>query len=291
MLGARPLHCPSSSGSKLSSTVGDLLENPTEYRRVVGSLQYCTITRPDFSYSVNQLCQFMHSSRELHWIAVKRVLRYLKGIIEFGLLYNLGTITMHAYCDSDWAGNPDDRRSTIGYGVFLGTNLISWCSKKQSVVSRSSTEAEYRSMAHTTAELYWLRMLLQELHITLSTAPSLWCDNVSAIALASNPVFHSRTKHIEINYHFVREKVVNHDIHIQHTSTQDQIADVFTKSHTANRFCFLRDNLCVCLLPHSLRGGVRVLNSITTSTKSGTESSIGERSEEDQKKMNKDNML
>jgi hypothetical protein len=148
-----------------------------------------------------------------------------------------------------------------------------------------------RSMAHTTAELYWLHMLLQELHITLSTAPSLWCDNVSAIALASNPVFHSRTKHIEINYPFVREKVVNHDIQIQHTSTQDQIADVFTKSHNANRFCFLRDNLCVCLLPHSLRGGVRVLNSITTSTKSGTESSIGERPEEDQKKMNKDNML
>jgi len=113
-------------------------------------------------------------------------------------------------------------------------------------------------------------MLLQELHITLSTAPNLWCDNVSAIALASNPVFHSRTKHIEIDYHFVREKVVNHDIQIQHTSTQNQIADVFTKSHTANRYCFLRDKLCVCFLPHSLRGDVRVLNSITTSTKSGT---------------------
>jgi histone deacetylase 1/2 len=113
-------------------------------------------------------------------------------------------------------------------------------------------------------------MLLQELHITLSTAPNLWCDNVSASALASNPVFHSRTKHIKIDYHFVREKVVNHDIQIQHTSTQNQIADVFTKSHTANRYCFLRDKLCVCFLPHSLRGDVRVLNSITTSTKSGT---------------------
>jgi hypothetical protein len=165
MLGARPLRCPSSSGSKLPSIAGELLENPTEYRRVVGALQYCTITRPDISYSVNQLCQFMHFPRELHWIAVKHVLRYLKGTIEFGLLYTPGTITMHAYCDSDWAGNPDNRRSTTGYGVFLGTNLISWCSKKQSVVSRSSTEAEYRSMAHTTAELYWLRMLLQELHI------------------------------------------------------------------------------------------------------------------------------
>ena len=154
MLGARPLRCPSSSGSKLSSTAVERLENPTEYRQVVGALQYCTITRPDISYSVNQLCQFMHSPRELHWIAIKRVLRYLKGTIEFGLLYTPGTITMHAYCDFNWAGNPDDRRSTTSYGVFLGTNLISWCNKKQSVVSRSSTEAEYRSMAHTTAELY-----------------------------------------------------------------------------------------------------------------------------------------
>jgi len=196
----------------------------------------------------------MHSPCKLYWIAVKRVLRYLKGTIEFGLLYTPGTIAMHAYCDSDWAGNPDDRRSTTGYGVFLGSNLISWCSKKQSVVSRSSTEAEYRSMAQTTAELYWLRMLLQGLQITLSAALSLWCDNVSAIALASNPVFHSRMKHIEIDYHFVRKKVVNHDIQIQHISTQDQIADVFTKSHTVNQFCFLRDKLCVCLLPHSLRG-------------------------------------
>jgi len=102
----------------------------------------------------------MHSPYEIEWIAVKRVLRYLKGTIEFGLLYTLGIITMHAYYDSNWVDNPDDRQSTTCYGVFLGTNLISLCSKKQSVVSRSSTEAEYRSMTHTTAELYWLHMLL-----------------------------------------------------------------------------------------------------------------------------------
>jgi hypothetical protein len=211
---------------------------------------------------------------------VKRVLRYLKGTIDIGLYYVPGDITLNAYCDSDWAGNPDDRRSTTGYGVFLGHNLISWSSKKQGVVSRSSTEAEYRSMAHTTAELYWLRMVLQDLKITLPTAPSLWCDNIGAIALASNPVFHARTKHIEIDYHFIREKVVNRDIHVKHISTQEQIADVFTKGHSATRFSFLRSNLSVRLLPNSLRGGVRVL---TVANKSGEDLITPNKSEEDSK--------
>lgn len=117
---------------------------------------------------------------------------------------------MHAYRDSDWADNPDDRRNTTCYGVFLNTNLISLCNKKQSVVYRSSIKAEYRSMTQTTVELYWLHILLQELHITLFIASCLWCDNISVIVLASNPVFHSHTKHIEIDYHFIRKKVVNH---------------------------------------------------------------------------------
>ncbi|XP_040996230.1 uncharacterized mitochondrial protein AtMg00810-like [Juglans microcarpa x Juglans regia] len=131
MGGAKPLNCPTTSGPKLSSEEGNLLLDPTECRRVIGAIQYCTISRPDIAYAVNQLCQFMHSPREPHWIAAKRVLRYLKGTIDYSLYYSAGDINLNAYCDSDWAGNPDDRRSTTGYGIFLGPNLITWTAKKQ----------------------------------------------------------------------------------------------------------------------------------------------------------------
>ena len=139
----------------------------------------------------------------------------------------------------------------------MGKNLISWSAKKQPVVSRSSTEAEYRSMAMATAEVYWLRMLLKELGMCLSRSPVLWCDNVGAIALASNPVFHARTKHVEIDYHFIREKILNGDITVKYVATDDQLADVFTKGQTSIRFRILRNKLLVCLLPISLQGGVR----------------------------------
>ena len=180
----------------------------------------------------------------------RRVLRYLKGNIEYGLSYTPSSISLNAFCDSDWAGCPDDKKSTSGYGVFLGQNLISWSAMKQSVVSRSSIEAEYRFMALDTAELYWLRMLMQELHVSLSSPPVLWCDNIGAIALASNPIFHARTKHVEVDYHFVRDKVVNRDIQVRYISTQDQVADTFTKGQTAIRFNYLRSKLMVTLLPH-----------------------------------------
>ena len=114
-------------------------------------------------------------------------------------------------------------------------------------------------MAHTKIELYWLHMLLLDLQITLPVAPNIWCDNIGAIALASNPVFHARTKHIEIDYHFIREKVLNGDIQVRHVSTKDQLADIFMKGQSASRFIFFRDKLSVCVLPNSLRGGVRVL--------------------------------
>ncbi|XP_035541684.1 uncharacterized protein LOC118344685 [Juglans regia] len=164
---------------------------------------------------------------------------------------------LQAYCDSDWAGNPDDRRSTTGYGIFLGQNLITWTAKKQPIVSKSSTEAEYRSLAIATADIYWIRMLMKELGLLLPSTPTIWCDNIGAIALASNLVFHARTKHIEVDYHFIREKVLNKDIQVKHISTQDQVADLFTKGQTAPRFTFLRSKLMVILLPITLRGGVR----------------------------------
>ncbi|RVW13866.1 Retrovirus-related Pol polyprotein from transposon RE1 [Vitis vinifera] len=214
MAGAKPASSPCTTGLKLSTHVGEPLtaSQITEYRQTMGALQYCTLNRPDIAFSVNQLCQHMHCPNSVHWTTAKRVLRYLKGTIDLGLWYTKGEQTLQAFCDSDWAGNPDDRRSTTGYGVFFGSCLISWTAKKQSVVARSSTEAEYRALTITTAELYWIRMLLKKLHISLPTAPTIWCDNSGALALASNPVFHARTKHIEVDFHFIREKVANRDI-------------------------------------------------------------------------------
>ncbi|RVW79312.1 Retrovirus-related Pol polyprotein from transposon RE1 [Vitis vinifera] len=250
MAGAKPASSPCTTGLKLSTHVGEPLtaSQITEYRQTVGALQYCTLTRPDIAFSVNQLCQHMHCPNSVHWTAAKRVLRYLKGTIDLGLWYTKGEQTLQAFCDSDWAGNPDDRRSTTGYGVFFGSCLISWTAKKQSVVARSSTEAEYRALAITTAELYWIRMLLKELHISLPTAPTIWCDNSGALALASNPVFHARTKHIEVDFHFIREKVANRDISLQFIGSYDQPADIFTKGLKS-----YNPSSTVVLRPHEAR--------------------------------------
>jgi len=239
MDGAKPYSAPCTSGKRLTASDGDPLPDPTLYRHVIGALQYCTLTRPDISFTVNQLCQFLHCPKTAHLSAAKRVLRYLKGTPDFGLLFTKGSLSLHAYCDSDWAGDPSDRRSTGGYGVFLGSSLISWHAKKQPVVSRSSTEAEYRSLAVTTAELYWLRMLFRELQVPLPAPPRIWCDNMGAIALASNPIYHARTKHVEVDYHFIREKVLHKDLTISYISTHDQRADIFTKGLTSARFLFL----------------------------------------------------
>jgi hypothetical protein len=198
----------------------------------------------------------MQAPTSVHWTAAKRVLRYLKGTLDFGLHYTKGSFTLHGFCDSDWAGNPDDRRSTTGYGIFFGSNLISWSAKKQTFVSKSSTEVEYRAMAITTADLYWLRMLFKELQLPLSSPPTIWCDNSGALAIASNPVSHSRTKHIEVDVHFIWEKVLNKDIQLRYLSTIDQLAAIFTNGLPADCFCFLRDKLLV-VSPLSLRGGVK----------------------------------
>ncbi|XP_016751575.1 secreted RxLR effector protein 161-like [Gossypium hirsutum] len=133
------------------------------YRSMVGMLQYFCITRPNLSFCVNKLSQFINSPSEMHWKAVKRVLRYLIGTMEHGLCFSKGQFKLECYCDADWASSLEDRRSTTGYVVYLGPNRIAWCSKKQAVVSRSSSEAEYRSLANCVLELLWVRQLLEEL--------------------------------------------------------------------------------------------------------------------------------
>ncbi|XP_019178996.1 PREDICTED: uncharacterized protein LOC109174195 [Ipomoea nil] len=228
-------------------------ENPTQYRMIVGALQYLTITRPDLSFSVNRLCQFMHSPTDDHWGLLKRVLRYVKGTQEYGLRLSLSpSSNLHAYTDSDWAGCPVDRKSTSGYAVFLDTNLVSWVSRKQRTVARSSTEAEYKGLADVSAEVTWVVSLLRELGLHSGTPATLWCDNLGATYLAANPVFHARTKHVEIDYHFVRDKVAAGDFIVSFVSTKDQLADIFTKPLPAPRFQALRDKLNELLVVASL---------------------------------------
>ena len=206
------------------------------YRQIIGALQYATITRPDIAYSVNKLCQFMHHPTDVHWKALKRLLRYIQGTKHVGLFYSANTSpTLHCYTDSDWGGDPDDRRSTFGFAIYLGTSLISWLAKKQPTIAHSSTESEYNVVANATSELIWLRALLCELGYPIPHA-TLSCDNIGALYLSTNPVFHARTKHIELDYHFVREQVASGFLQLQFVSSNDQLADLFTKSLPSSRF-------------------------------------------------------
>nr|XP_048321732.1 secreted RxLR effector protein 161-like [Ziziphus jujuba var. spinosa] len=245
MDGAKSYPSPIIVSKPLSLAEGDPLSDPELFRSTIGSLQYLTITRPDICFTVNKLSQFVHVPTSSHWEACKRLLRYLKGTADHGLqLHSSVKLVIHGFTDSDWASDRDDRRSTSGYGIFLGSNLISWSSKKQAVVARSSTEAEYRALAHITSELCWLPNLLIELQVTLPT-PLSWIDSLSAAALASNPVLHQRIKHIELDIHFVRDKVLNKSIEIRYVPTKEQVADVFTKALGTARFLYLKSRLKV----------------------------------------------
>ena len=212
MENVKPTKTPSYSSNRLTPYNGTCLSDPSKYRSMVRALQYLTFTRPDLAFSVHQLCQFMQHPTTTHLEAAKHVLRYVRGTLHFGIHLSAGPLTLSAFLDAYWAGDPSNRKSTTRLLVFLGSNPILWSSKKQSTVSHSSTEAKYCALASTAAELSWLRTLFKELCLYLYHIPILWCDNISAIALASNPVFHSRTKHIEVDYHFVRENVIRCDL-------------------------------------------------------------------------------
>ncbi|KAJ9542336.1 hypothetical protein OSB04_028842 [Centaurea solstitialis] len=246
---------PIDTKPKLSTDTTIPCSDPTLYRRLAGALQYLTFTRPDISYAVQQVCLFMHDPREAHMHALKRIIRYLSGTLDHGLhLYRSTANSLISYTDTDWGGCPDTRRSTSGYCVYLGDNLISWSSKRQPTLSRSSVEAEYRGVANVVSESCWLRNLLLELHHPIQKATLVYCDNVSAIYLSGNPVQHQRTKHIEMDILFVREKVARGEVRVLHVPSRYQIADIFTKGLPAVLFEDFRASLNIRSPPVSTAG-------------------------------------
>ncbi|KAL4323650.1 hypothetical protein GQ457_11G006340 [Hibiscus cannabinus] len=229
-LAKKPTELPLVSPHKLSKDDGELLADPQLYRRMVGRLLYLTHTRPDITYAVNLLSQFVSSPRAPHLQVVYHLLSYIKGSPGLGLFFSsTSNLKLTAFVDSDYNSCPDTRRSTIGYCTFLGNTLLSWKSKKQHTVSRSSCEAEYRAMATAACELVWIAALLSSFQIHVPQT-FLYCDSQSAIHLATNQVFHERTKHIEVDCHFVRDKVNSGFLRLFHVCSHDQIADFFTKA-------------------------------------------------------------
>ncbi|GKU88976.1 hypothetical protein SLEP1_g3180 [Rubroshorea leprosula] len=200
----------------------------------------------------------MHKPTDVHWQALKRVLRYLRGTTSHGILLRpQQSLSIHAFSDADWAGDRDTCLSTTGYIVFLGGNPILWRAAKQRAVARSSTEAEYRALAASSSELVWVTHLLNELGIPITDPPALYCDNVSATYLSSNPVLHSRMKHIAVDLHFVRDLVDKKVLRVSHIASTDQLADGFTKPLHSTRFTCLRDKIRVADGTSILRGRVK----------------------------------
>ncbi|XP_031247247.1 secreted RxLR effector protein 161-like [Pistacia vera] len=233
-------------GTKPTLADSNLYENVALYRSTIGALQYLILSRPNIAFSVNKLSQFLKAPTQQHWQARKRLLRYLKGTPNFGLHFTKSNrLNLECYTDVDWAGSLENRISTNGCCVFLGSNLIQWTFRKQKVVALSSTEAEYRALAQGAIELAWFCSLFSEIGVTLSEIPVIWCDNQSAGSLASNLVFHGRTKHIELDTHYVREQVTSNNLKVQYVPTEYQKVDIFTKALSVSKFVELRDKLTV----------------------------------------------
>ncbi|KAG6520057.1 hypothetical protein ZIOFF_017087 [Zingiber officinale] len=214
------------------------------YRSLVGSLIYLTNTRPDIVYSVSLISRFMHEPSKLHYAAAKRILRYLQGTRKLGIKYvKEKENKLVGYTDSDWAGSLDDRKSTSGYIFCLGSKIISWVSKKQKTVSLSSAEAEYIAATDAACEAVWLRRILSDVEQKQEAPTTIFCDNNSTIAMTKNPVFHARTKHIELRHHFIRDLVSDKKIQLKFINTNEQLADDFTKAVSSGKIEQLRNHV------------------------------------------------
>ncbi|XP_071703911.1 uncharacterized mitochondrial protein AtMg00810-like [Rutidosis leptorrhynchoides] len=287
LVDSKPAATPLATTKRFTSH-GTLLNDPTFYRSLVGALQYLMITCPDISYAVNQVMYFLHAPTTDHFQAVKRIIRYVKGTLVYGLsFHHASKPSLLGYSDADWARCIETRRSTYGYSIFLGGNLISWSAKKQPTVARSSCESEYRALANTAAEIVWITHLLHELYVLPSERPTILCDNKSTIFLSQNPISIKRSKHIDINYHFVCELVSSGKLYTKFVPTTLQLAEIFTKSIPRSLFESFRSKLHVGPPPVHLKGGggrmmmVYVVMMMTMNSNEGDD----KRKDDDSKKM------
>ncbi len=190
-----------------------------------------TIIRPNLSYAVGVLSQFMQTPQKPHLDAVRRILKYIKHTLMCGIFYETNSqLQVHGYRDANWAGNVSIRKSTSGFMFSFGNGVVNWSSKKQPTVALSSMEVEFRGATIVACEVVWLQKLLLDLGQLVDAPIVIYCDNISSILLANNPIYHARTKHIKVHYHFIREKVLAKKINFIHVNTEDQIVDIFTKA-------------------------------------------------------------
>jgi hypothetical protein len=244
MLACKPIDTPIEQNHKLGEDINDTPVDKERYQKLVGKLIYLSHTRPDIAYAVSVVSQFMHAPCEKQMEIVHRIFRYLKSALGKGLmLYKNGHLEVEGYTDADWVGSITDRRSTSGYCTFVGGNVVTWHSKKQSVVARTSAKAEFRAMAHGICEMLWLKAILKELGVHSKDPMKLYCDNKAAISIAHNPIQHDRTKHVEVDRHFIKEKLTEGLICTSFVRTENQLADILTKGVSSKIFNSALDKL------------------------------------------------
>jgi hypothetical protein len=248
MSACQPVDAPIKEGLKLCVEPNQVPADKVRYQRLVGRLMYLAHTRPDLAYALSVISQFMHNPGEQHMNAIMHILRYLKSSPGKGILFhkNEDHQRVDAYTDADWAGAVDDRRSTSGYFTFVGGNLVTWRSKKQNVVARSSAEAEFRGMALAVCETLWLKLLMIDLGYPPSQPIRVYCDNKAACDIAHNPVQHDRTKHVEVDRFFIKEKLDEKVLELPKIRSEDQLADILTKAVSSRVFSKFLNKLGMC---------------------------------------------
>jgi hypothetical protein len=239
----KPIKTPMPTNGHLNLDEGGNPVEQTLYRSMIGILLYLTASRSDIMFSVCMCARFQSNPKKAHLRAVKRILRYLKHTPSVGLWYPKGaTFDLIGYSDSDYAECKIDRKSTSGGCHLLGRSLVSWTSKKQNTVALSTAEVEYIAAGACWTQILYMKQTLLDYGVVLEKVP-LSCDNESAIKIANNPIQHSRTKHIDIRHHFLRDHVAKGDIILEGVRSEDQLAEIFTKPLDKTRFCMLRNEL------------------------------------------------